>query len=263
MQSSPAIVLRWRSYGESDKIVTLLTREFGKLTGIAKGAKNSRRRFVNSLEPLARVTVYFRLRPGASLAFLERCELQRPTEALVEPAKFAYASYLVELTDQLTMEEHAVREIYGLLDEALSELECGPASGPFLRSFELQLLGRAGFEPQVEHCHGCRASLQREPSAFVEVATGVFFCGVCRGAGVAVAAVAPGVLPLVQRLKDVPLADSRQLAFGDLSREAASLTGHLLSLHLVRPLRSLRLIDQLAAGAVRAVETAGSGSAPA
>lgn len=263
MQSSPAIVLRWRSYGESDKIVTLLTREFGKLTGIAKGAKNSRRRFVNSLEPLARVNVHFRLRPGATLAFLERCELQRPTEALIEPSTFAYASYLVELTDQLTMEEQAVRELYGLLDEALNELERGPASSPFLRSFELQLLSRAGFEPQIEHCHGCRASLERGPAAFVEVATGVFFCSACRPHGSTVSAVAPELLPLVQRLKAIPLADSRRLPFGELAREAASLTGHLLSLHLVRPLRSLRLIDQLADRSARAAESAGCPTAQA
>ena len=48
-RTSRAVVLRWRSYGESDKIATLLTEDAGKLTGIAKGAKNSRRRFANSL----------------------------------------------------------------------------------------------------------------------------------------------------------------------------------------------------------------------
>src|SRR5512134_3304740 len=68
---SLAIVLRWRPYGESDKIVTFLSEDFGKLTGIAKGAKRSRRRFPNSLEALARVRMHFRLRPNASLAFLE------------------------------------------------------------------------------------------------------------------------------------------------------------------------------------------------
>jgi DNA repair protein RecO (recombination protein O) len=69
-RSSLAIVLRWRAYGESDKIATFLTEDFGKLTGIAKGAKNSRRRFPNSLEPLARVRVHFRQKPTANLAFL-------------------------------------------------------------------------------------------------------------------------------------------------------------------------------------------------
>ena len=61
-QAGLAIILRARSYRESDKIVSFLTRDFGKLTGIAMGAKKSRRRFANCLDPLTRVRVYFRTR---------------------------------------------------------------------------------------------------------------------------------------------------------------------------------------------------------
>ena len=50
-ERTPALVLRGRTHGESDKIVTFLTRDWGKVTGIAKGAKRSQRRFVNVLEP--------------------------------------------------------------------------------------------------------------------------------------------------------------------------------------------------------------------
>lgn len=143
-RSSLAIVLRWRSYAESDKIATLLTRDFGKLTGIGKGAKNSRRRFANSLEPLARVRVYFRQRDEASLAFLESCDLLGAVTT--EPARFAYGSYLAELTEQLTVEWNPVENVYDLLESALRELDRGPASAAFLRGFELQLLTAAGFE---------------------------------------------------------------------------------------------------------------------
>jgi len=59
---TPAIVLRTRPFGESDKIVSLLTENFGKMTGIAKGALRSRRRFVNSLEPFSLVNLRFQER---------------------------------------------------------------------------------------------------------------------------------------------------------------------------------------------------------
>src|SRR5216684_9294650 len=101
-QASEAIILRTRAYGESDKIVTFLSADAGKLVGIAKGAKNSRRRFANCLDPFTRVRAHFRVRAGAALVFLESCDLLRPPDGLAEPAKFAYASYLVELVDQLT-----------------------------------------------------------------------------------------------------------------------------------------------------------------
>ncbi len=73
-ESSAAIVLRTRDYSESDRIVTLLTSEAGKLGGIAKGAKQSRRRFERKLEVFSHVMLYFRRRPHGELVFITRAE---------------------------------------------------------------------------------------------------------------------------------------------------------------------------------------------
>ena len=67
---TPAIVLRTWPFGESDKIVSFLTESHGKLTGIAKGAKRSRKRFVNSLEPFSLVNLRFQDRAHSNLAFI-------------------------------------------------------------------------------------------------------------------------------------------------------------------------------------------------
>jgi len=247
-RSTLAIVLRWRPYGESDKIATFLTEDFGKLTGIAKGAKNSRRRFANSLEPLARVRVQFRQKPTASLAFLESCELLGSTALLSDPTRFAYASYLVELADQLTLEDDPVRDLYGLLDEALAELERGPATTAFLRAFELQLLSRAGFEPQLDRCARCgRGWAQGEP-VHLSVNHGTLACTACRRDDDSTVAIDAELLPHLVELKALPLATGRERSLGNLARDAGELTGRLLALHLSRPLRSVKLIEQLAAG---------------
>ncbi|MBW2672896.1 MAG: DNA repair protein RecO, partial [Deltaproteobacteria bacterium] len=50
---TPAFVLHFLNYGEADRIVTLFTREFGKLKGIAKGARRSKKRFANAIEPFS------------------------------------------------------------------------------------------------------------------------------------------------------------------------------------------------------------------
>jgi DNA repair protein RecO (recombination protein O) len=243
-RTSRAVCLRWRPYADSDKIATLLTEDFGKLTGIAKGAKNSRRRFPNSLEPLARVRVHFRRKPNAGLAFLESCELVAPTGALTEPSRFAYGSYLAELVDQLTIEDDPVPALFALLDEALMEVERGPATAAFLRGFELQLLTRAGFEPQLDHCTHCGRGWGSEP-AYLSVAHGTLACAGCRLRSDATGVVDSALLPQLAVLKTLPLADCRRQVFGPLARDAAQLTGRLLALHLVRPLRSVRLIEQL------------------
>ena len=67
--TTPAIVLRSWSFGESDKIVSFLTESHGKLTGIAKGAKRSRKRFANSLEPFSLVNLRFLDAPPVSFSF--------------------------------------------------------------------------------------------------------------------------------------------------------------------------------------------------
>ncbi len=245
-QSSLAIVLRWRSYGESDKIVTFLTRDFGKLTGIAKGAKNSKRRFANSLDPLARVRVYFRQRLQATLAFLESCELLAAPVALVQPARFAYASYLLELSDQLTVEGQPVSDLYTLLEEALLELEQGPATGAFLRGFELKLLGRAGFDPRLESCARCERLFVPARRAYLNVGHGTLWCSDCRGDGAGSIEVGEEVLRRLTRLKELPLSECRRQSLGGSAAEAAQVTGRLLDLYLNRPMRSTKLIGRLA-----------------
>ena len=56
---SEAIVLRSIDYGESDRIVTFYTADFGKVKGIAKGAKRSSKRFANTLESFSRLQLLF------------------------------------------------------------------------------------------------------------------------------------------------------------------------------------------------------------
>ncbi|MBX3023451.1 DNA repair protein RecO [bacterium] len=244
-RSSRAVVLRWRSYGESDKIATLLTEDAGKLTGIAKGAKNSRRRFANSLEPLARVRVHFRQKPGAGLAFLESCELLAPSAGFCEPSRFAYGSYVAELTDRMTVEEDPHHNVFGLLEEALAQIERGPATSALLRAFELQLLAAAGFEPQLDACHRCRRPWRDEERAWIATHHGTVACDACRSAEEATEPVSGTVLHRLDRLKNLPLEACRGVPLGPLSADAGVLTSRLLSLHLARPLQSVKLIGQL------------------
>jgi DNA repair protein RecO (recombination protein O) len=245
-QAGLAIILRTRPFRESDKIVTFLTRDFGKLTGIAKGAKNSRRRFANCLDPMTRVRVYFRARPAASLVFMESCDLLRPPGAFSEPSRFAYGSYLVELTDQLTGEGHAVPELYHLLEAALSELETGQATGAFLRAFELQLLQLAGYEPHFESCVTCRRSLAGCLEVFLDPSTGGLTCEGCGAREPGRVGFRGETVTMLESLKRADLASARSTRLTTLlAAEANQLLGRLLVLHLPRPLKSIGLIASL------------------
>ena len=117
-ESSAAIVLRARDYSESDRIVTLLTRDFGKLSGMAKGAKASRKRFERKLEPFSHVMLYFRRRPNGQLVFVTRAEASpdlTPFAIEDDLTKIALGSYMLELADAFTSEEAEATGAYRVL----------------------------------------------------------------------------------------------------------------------------------------------------
>jgi len=244
--TSEAVILRSRPYGESDKIVTFLAADVGKLTGIAKGAKNSRRRFANCLDAFTRVRIHFRTRAGAGLAFLESCDLLEPPGALADPGKFAYGSYLIELVDQLTGEAHPVPELYDLLVEALKELRDGMATAVFLRVFELRLLHHAGYAPQLSHCANCQRPVGSAKSAYLDTQHGGIVCVDCRIKGPSLIPIAPETLQTLQDVRAVSLRAARTRRLPPaVAAEAAQVMGRLLALHLTRPLRSIKLIAAL------------------
>jgi DNA repair protein RecO (recombination protein O) len=154
---SPAIVLRTRPFGESDKIVYFFTENYGKLTGIAKGAMRSRRRFVNSLEPFALVNLSFQDRSHSNLAFILSSDLVSSFSKLATALdRISFASYLVEITDGLCAEREENSAVFQHLREGLIHLSENGTSLRFLTSFELKLLRLAGYQPILDICKRCR-----------------------------------------------------------------------------------------------------------
>src|SRR5574341_272571 len=138
---TPAIVLKTKAYGESDKIISFLTENHGKITGIAKGAKRSRKRFVNSLEPFSLVNLGFYERPQSNLVFVCSSDLLFSFSRLATSlAKISFASYLVEITDGLIGEREEDPRVFQHLKSGLCYLNENDASLRFLTSFELKLL---------------------------------------------------------------------------------------------------------------------------
>ena len=155
-QITPALVLRTRPFGESDKIVSLLTQNLGKITGIAKGAKRSRRRFANSLEPFSLINLQVQEYPNRSLAFIASAELLLSfTRVVGSLMKISYASYIVEITEGLIAEREENVLIFNHLRDALTYLDQNEPSLRFLTSFELILLGLAGYQPFFDRCKFC------------------------------------------------------------------------------------------------------------
>lgn len=245
-ESTAAIVLRARDYSESDRIVTMLTREFGKLSGIAKGAKASRRRFERKLEPFSHVNLFFRRRPHGQLVFITRAEPGDSAPPMIEDdlAKIALGSYMLELADALTSEEAEAVDAYHVLARALDTLGGGVANLAMRQSFELNLLHAAGFGLDFGRCRICDDAEATAAAVYFVVSRGGIVCARCRSqapegavrltAASAAALAALGAAPTAAAASLTPAGSEGALA---IARFLASI--------LDRKLRSVEFLDSL------------------
>ncbi len=158
-----AFVLRTVDYGDSHLIVTLLGRDLGKFSAIARSARKSRKRFVGGLMPLRafRATVTFKAQ--RDLAELNEADVQRDYPGIdLSYDKITIASYCTELVRAMLRDHDEAAPTFDLLDEIYQRLASAEDSLPVLRAVmhwaELALLGAAGGAPNLASCHRCGAS---------------------------------------------------------------------------------------------------------
>ncbi len=176
-----AVVLRHADWGEADRLLTLYTRERGKVRAIAKGARKIRSRKAGHLEPFMRVTL--QLARGHDLLIVTQADTVEAYLGIHENlVKTSQAAYVVELLDRFTYEEDTENYgIFRLLTEALSRLEQEADPWLALRYYEIRLLELLGYRPHLFECANCGREIKAEDQ-FFSAAQGGVLCPAC-GAG--------------------------------------------------------------------------------
>jgi DNA repair protein RecO (recombination protein O) len=183
-QEDLAIVLRSQPFQERDRLVTFLSENHGRLTGVAKGAIHSRR-FGGSLDLFACSAIRWKETQG-ELVRIEEANARRDfVELRSRLENLSAAGHFVDLCLRLTEDRQPAREVFLLLAHYLKLLEQHPASFEIVRSFEIKLLERLGWAPVLEECVSCgkpffEKDLPPEQS-FVSLAVerGGFLCHDC------------------------------------------------------------------------------------
>lgn len=177
LKKQEAIVLKTIDYGETNKIATLYTKDNGKITVLAKGAKKPNSQYAAVMQPF--VVAQFLYYQGSGLPSLNQGETVRSfKEIQLDIVKTAYASYITELVDKLTEEKQLYFFVYDWLVLALQQINDGQDPEIIARIFDLKMLGIAGAKPQLDCCASC-GSQERDPVAFSVTYAG-FLCNVCR-----------------------------------------------------------------------------------
>lgn len=147
-----AIVLRTHLLGESDRIVTLLTRRAGKIRAVAKGVRKTTSRFGSRVEPFMFVDIQWAT--GKSLDIVQQVDTLGAFGGPISEdyAKFAAASSMVETCDRLTEHDSSPSQ-FSLLMAALRSLAAGEHDPSLtLDSYLLRSLALAGWAVQLTHC---------------------------------------------------------------------------------------------------------------
>jgi DNA repair protein RecO (recombination protein O) len=243
--TTPAIVLRAVNYGESDRIVTLLGLETGRLSALARGARKSQRRFAGGLGLCAVGVASLRERAGADLLTLESFDATAAHAALgSDVARMAHAAYAAELVTKLCAPRQVEGAVYDWLAEFLACLDAEGASAERLRVFELGLLGGLGFAPVVDRCVVCgeagAKAYRWDPDR------GGAVCAGCARGGRPISAEARAALV---RLAGMPLTDTaRERLPADVNRDCREALLEIINHHVTGPLKSVEFIAKLAAG---------------
>ena len=271
------VVLRTQKLGEADRIITLLTRQNGRVRAVAKGVRRTKSRFGARLEPFTHVDVL--IYPGRSLDTITQAEVIR---AYGRPLATDYPRYtagtaMLETAERLTpMEkEPAIRQFLLLIGglRALGEAlepdepddldepdepdepdglgglgEAGAAAGDprepreprlVLDSYLLRSLALEGYAPSLQECARCGTA--ESPLVAFAIATGGMVCANCRPPGAA--SPAPQTVALMRALVrgdwDLAMRSERRHRV-----ECSGLVAAYLQWHLEHSIRSLRHVER-------------------
>jgi len=194
-----SIILRRKELGESDLIVTFFSADQGRLQGIAKGARKSRRRFVNCLDHFCLSTLEYSERPGRDLCFLQSGKLEDNFASLrTDYSLLSLASYMVELTEILFPLRVPDTRMFHLLKRCLGALERTTDSEELRLFFEARAMALGGYGIQLQGCTLCKRTYEGEGRAVFQCRRGGIACLRCSKE----TAESPGLNPLSVRILD-------------------------------------------------------------
>jgi len=247
-----AIIIRGHDYGEGHRLLTLLTREAGKIIAVARGIRKPKAKLAAVLQHFTKATI--ELSTGRRYAIITGAQMQDSFYGLrSDLTAFANVSYLCELFDE-TLEDHqGTPELFDLLNEALSQNEQGTAPELTNRYVEIHLISALGYLPRLTHCAHCDAPLAVADAAGkmvwptwlgFTVAHGGALCSNCLPMVPGARRIAAGTIQVSLLMLNMQMDTLSALKLSDqLKKEIETTYREYLEYRLERPLRSSRYIN--------------------
>jgi DNA repair protein RecO (recombination protein O) len=178
LYKTEGIVLKSMEYKEADKIVTIYTKDYGKITAIAKGVRKTKSKFGSSLEILTHSI--FLIYKGRNIDIVSQTEiLESFFSTSKEVIKFAFAANCVEIVNKLTVEREINIGLFNLLKEVLHYLRETNDPKLLTLSFKWQTMSILGYRPSLNHCCRCNKSTEDQKEMYFNIREGGLVCNNC------------------------------------------------------------------------------------
>jgi DNA repair protein RecO (recombination protein O) len=256
-----AIILKTMKYRDTSKIVTFYTKEYGKLKGIAKGARTAKNKFGSALEPMTLSMLVIYKKEHRDLHLISQCDAVDSFKNLTEDLdRMTTALAVIELMNQVTHDEERNPVLFALLGETLSALNSSSKNySSYLFAFRLRLASLFGYAPNFEACGECGNPLiigHSEKQFAFQVARGAVFCNSCCipsdpsmniGQNVTLISISTQGLQILRRLLNAQIASLGNLEFDiQVGNQIDDLIRLYLRYHFegLKPLKSTELFHQ-------------------
>ena len=248
LKQTRGIILTVSDHGEADKIVSFYSPDLGRATAIAKGAKRSKKRFVNKLEEFSCLRLFYQQGKRGGLLFLAQAELEHAFLTLRRHYdRYVVASMICELVGLFTGERDPDPRIFSLLSWTFLFLDRGNAPLRAAVFFHLKILTLTGYQPALHQCRGCGKEVGQSKVYGFHPAGGTLLCETCRQRDERpLSPLSLQSVKILQRLDVLEPARLDRLHFsGSTIRETLTML-HRYSRHLLqREIRSRRLVEAL------------------
>lgn len=243
-----AVVLRRSDFGEADRIVTLYTREVGKLRAVAKGVRRTTSRLGGHLELFTRSRAL--LAKGRDLDIVTQAETIQSYIGLRDDLwRAAFACYVAELVDRFTLDRSPDPVVYDLLVTTLGRIAESQSPELAVRFYEVQLLGFLGYRPQLHRCVRCEELLGPTANFFSAPAGGVL-CLACGQLDPAARGLTTNAFKVLRLLQSGDYATTARLRMDEpLRRELEQALKGYSEYVLERQVRSAEYMSALRSGA--------------
>jgi len=233
-----AVVIGSFPLGESDRLVTFYSRDFGKIRGVAKSARRMRSRFGSALELCTLGELVFFDGGRSELVRVDHFDITRPFDRVREDLeKLAQAAWMIECVARLTAERDRHVALFGLLVRGLRALDGPRSPARVAMAFGVRCVEALGHRPRLDACIDCGRAY---PFPRPALGDGGVLCEVCARRGGETLAVSPAPVGAFERLRSVSWDEALALSLGRAEVELPALLEAQVARLIGHPTRSTK-----------------------